>query len=267
VSLLFAHGLCAEDVVDDVERRLGEPRPGIRFVLGEALHEAGAAKQAERQLRLALDRESHSSAARVALAEALLSQRRYADTATEAAAVADDDELAPAARRTELFGRILGGELELARDVVRRAAACRIPDEELRAFAGWAEVAGGSVGPSLPVSSVPPLMVVLDVLLRIQDFKAFEVLVALLHRSELAPREQRERLAGLYLKRGFLQSAAKEWMAVCEAAPDDRALVGLARVAAEHGLPEDAATFATEAMALNPDNAFARKLVGVGGAS
>ena len=58
----------------------------------------------------------------------------------------------------------------------------------------------------------------------------------------------------MYLRRGFLQSAAKEWMDVCAAAPDPRALVGLARVALAHGLPDDAVVFATEALALEPGN-------------
>jgi len=50
-------------------------------------------------------------------------------------------------------------------------------------------------------------------------------------------------------------------MAVCETRPDVRALVGLARVADAHGLGEDSATFASEALALDPDNTMARALL------
>ena len=50
----------------------------------------------------------------------------------------------------------------------------------------------------------------------------------------------------MYLKHGFLQSAAMEWMAVCETSPDVRALLGLARVAHANGQLDDAAVFAGE---------------------
>jgi hypothetical protein len=75
-------------------------------------------------------------------------------------------------------------------------------------------------------------------------------------------RRRRELLASIYLRRGFLESAADEWIAVCEeAGPDGDALVGLARVAAARGLAEDALLFAQEAGALEPGRADAAGLV------
>jgi hypothetical protein len=65
----------------------------------------------------------------------------------------------------------------------------------------------------------------------------------------------------MYLRFGFLQSAAREWMAVCEDAPDPRALVGLARVALAHGQPADASTFAAHALALDPNSMAAQRLL------
>jgi hypothetical protein len=93
------------------------------------------------------------------------------------------------------------------------------------------------------------------------DFTGFESLLPLLHASDLPAREQREVLATMYLRFGFHQSAAREWMAVCESAPDARALLGLARVAAAHGLAQDAITFATEAVALDPAGEDQRALL------
>src|SRR5205085_11090097 len=95
----------------------------------------------------------------------------------------------------------------------------------------------------------------------VQDFQAFEVLLPLLAHCELPPREQRELIACIYLRRGFLASAAEEWMVVCEQQPDCRALVGLAQVAASHGLPEDAATFGAEALRLDPGNTIAQAIL------
>ncbi|MGH2887655.1 MAG: hypothetical protein ACRDPA_33975, partial [Solirubrobacteraceae bacterium] len=103
--------------------------------------------------------------------------------------------------------------------------------------------------------------VILETLLGARDFEQFEKLVILLSRSALANREQRELLATMYLKHGFLQSAAREWMAVCETNPDVRALLGLARVAQANGQLEDAAVFAGEVLKADPTSAGARHVL------
>ena len=64
----------------------------------------------------------------------------------------------------------------------------------------------------------------------------------------------------MYLRRGFLESAADEWIAVAETAPDARAMIGLAQVAVAQGLPDDARSFAAEAVALEPGNSTAAVL-------
>ena len=51
------------------------------------------------------------------------------------------------------------------------------------------------------------------------------------------------------------------WMGICGVQPDARALFGLARVAALHGMPSDAATFAAGALELEPGHEGARKLL------
>jgi hypothetical protein len=113
----------------------------------------------------------------------------------------------------------------------------------------------------LPAAATPYLATILEALLQVQEFKAFEVAVALLNRSELPRREQHELLGAVYLRRGFLASAAEEWMAVCNEQPDARALLGLAQVAVGHGLVQDAMTFAAEALKLDPTSAAATRLL------
>jgi hypothetical protein len=84
----------------------------------------------------------------------------------------------------------------------------------------------------------------------------------LLDRTPIAPREQRELRARMYLRRGFLASAGEEWLAVCGADPRDvRGLVGLAQVAAANGMEEDALNFAREANALDPEDTRAARLL------
>ena len=57
---------------------------------------------------------------------------------------------------------------------------------------------------------------------------------------------------GIYLRRGFLDSAAEEWIASANERPTARAFVGLAQVALARSLPDDAVVFAEHALALDP---------------
>jgi hypothetical protein len=74
-------------------------------------------------------------------------------------------------------------------------------------------------------------------------------------RSTCPWRDKRERLAGVYLRRGFVDLAADEWLSVCEAeGADAPAMIGLAQVAWAKGLAEDAVAFAEEAQAIDPND-------------
>jgi hypothetical protein len=69
-------------------------------------------------------------------------------------------------------------------------------------------------------------------------------------------------MAQMYLRRGFLESAADEWVAACQdIGPDAAALIGLAQVAYARELPEDAVVFASEAQALDPAHQGAARLL------
>jgi tetratricopeptide (TPR) repeat protein len=115
--------------------------------------------------------------------------------------------------------------------------------------------------PPLSEQAVGPLRLMLEALLRVHDFTGFEVLLGALEHTPLQARERRELLADMYLRRGFLASAAQEWMAVCEQEPDVPALLGLARVAAARGMAHEMSDFAAEALAHDPDNEAAASLL------
>ena len=255
-------GVAPEEVAAEVEARVTAMTPTIRFMLGTALFEAGAATAAERQYALVLERQPHNAQARVALAEVLLYLRRYAEAAQTAAALDTDSPLAPIACRSELFARLAGVDLDGLPAARGRAVAAGVPPAEIALFDGWAALAAGATPPApLTLASIPLLSSILEALLRVQEFTAFETLVALLERSDLIGRERRELLAGIYFRRGFLASAAQEWMAVAAQAPDARALLGLARVAKCQGMEQDVAVFAAEALRLDPGCADARALL------
>ena len=267
-AALLADGVDADEVIARVQTRVSELTPTVRFMLATALYERGQTTAAEAQYRELLERQPANGAARVALAEALLSQRRYADAAAEAAALADDDPHASAARRTELFSHLVAGEVAQAREVLARAARASMASAELALFAAWCDLVAGEAGelPAraalLPGDAVLPLLTALEALLRVEEVDAFVALLPLLDRCPISARDRREVLAAMYLRRGFLASAAEEWLAVCGEDPRDvRGLVGLAQVAAAQGMTEDALEFAREAHTLEPGDGRATRLL------
>ncbi|HTU85007.1 MAG TPA: glycosyltransferase [Solirubrobacteraceae bacterium] len=261
-TVLLQSGVDGDAVAAEIEARITDLSPGARFMLASVLYARGAMAAAERQFRAVRSARPQSSQVRARLAEALLNQARYGEAAEEAAGVPEDDAFAGLACRIELWGRIAAGDLDGAQGATARAARAGVSAAELDVFAGWLELASGIQEPrSLRVASTPLLGVILETLLRLHDFEAFEKLLGLLERSSLPPREQRELLASMYLAHGFLASAAKEWMAICESRPDARALLGLARVAAAHGELANAAVFAAEALRHDPASAPARELL------
>jgi glycosyltransferase involved in cell wall biosynthesis len=248
-------------VVSRIEERVPEVTPSVRFMLGTALYEAGVADLAEEQFRGVLERQPDSDPARLALAEALLSQARLDEAAEVARAIADESPLAAPAARTELFALVTAGAD--AGDALERARTCGLPAAEAELFRAWAATGRGEPLPAaLPTDAAPLLLTMLEALLRIQAFDAFERLLPAIDRVGLSWRERRERLAAMYFRRGFLESAADEWIAVCqEGVPDGDALVGLAKVAYARGQADDALVFAQEAAALEPDREDAKRLV------
>ncbi|HWJ50839.1 MAG TPA: hypothetical protein VNR42_07455, partial [Solirubrobacteraceae bacterium] len=192
----------------------------------------------------------------------LLGQRRYAEAARVAGEVSNEQPLAASARRTELFALIAGGEGAAIPAALSRAHASGIDEAELELFAVWQQLASaGDAVEQLSADAVGPLTAVLDGLLRAQDFETFELVHGLLARTPLPAREQRELLAEMYLRHGFIASAAEEWMTVCGEDPDARALLGLARVAATRGMSREAGEFAAAALSQDPDNEEAVELL------
>ena len=263
-QVLLDRGVPADEVAAEVHAVAGEDTPALRFLLAVPLYESGAADAAERELRVVLERQPHAAPARVALAEALLSQRRYAEAAEVAAGVAPESPAAPAAAQSELFGRLAGGEPPAALDAAfARARAAGLGGEPLTLFAAWrALLEGDRPHPTLPAGAGELLFAIFEALLRVQDVDAFVALLPLLDRTPVGGRERYERMAQLYLRRGFVDSAADEWAAACEEhGPDASALAGLAAVAVIRDERGDAELFARAAQELEPSHAGAARVL------
>lgn len=237
---LLRTGTSPADVVTAIHEGVESLTPSVRFLLAVPLYERGAVAEAETELRGVLAAQPGAAPARVALAEALLSQGRLAEAADEADAVDADAPVKPAAVRTALFARLAAGD-----PVDLDAAGPLLPDAERETFAAWAGQG------TLPGAGAALAATMLDALARLERFDAFERLAAALEHGTTPWRETRELLAGVYLRRGFLESAADEWIAVVQRTGGDRpALEGLAEVARRQGLEEEAAMFSAEAAAL-----------------
>ncbi len=256
---MLRRGADPAEVVATIEAGVAEMTPSVRFMTATALYEAGAADAAEPLYAAVVAAQPGNGIARLARAEALLSERRFAEAAAEAAAVDADSPCADAAARSELFSLLLAGEPLAA--AAARARQRGLPAAELALFDAWAAATSGGPGayPALDPGVADLLPTLLEALLRIEQFEAFEALLPALAAAGLAPRACHELLAEIYLRRGFLESAADEWIAACEldGGPDAAALDGLARVAAARGFDEDAELLAGQARELESSSAAA----------
>jgi len=226
-------------------------------MLATSFGEAGLAEDAERWFLRVLERQPDNGVARIGLVEALLSQCRYADAAAEAVKEPEGSSYAPMAANATLFAAAAGG------DVATLAAALETPrvGEAIAEFyRAWAAaLTGGEVAP-VPVEATGTALTALEALLRVQDIDAYTVALEAFSAVELPARQRREALARIYFRRGFLESAADEWIAAVQEQPDAAALVGLAQVAQAQGLHADALVFAEEAVALEPESREAHLL-------
>jgi tetratricopeptide (TPR) repeat protein len=260
-ALLLTVGVRPDEVVADIERRVYPLTSTARFMLGSALQGGGALEAAERQYRLAVANQPGSAEARVALAETLLWLGENADAAKHAAVVGDDPTWGGVARRIQLSGLICDRDLPAARQVLTGPPG-GLSTVERDVFETWMALASGAPSPgALPVAAAGTLGGILETFLRNRSFDEFELLLPALEQSELPTQGRRELLGELYLRHGFLVSAAEEWMAVCAEQPDANALVGLARVAMIDNQPQDVIVFATAALELQPDNLVAAEIL------
>ncbi|MEV4423192.1 glycosyltransferase [Patulibacter sp. NPDC049589] len=242
-AVLLRRGVPGADVVARITALVPGLPPSGRYLVASALHRAGAVDDAERELRAVLAARPGSDAARLQLVETLVLQDRLEEAATEALRVAPGAAREDAALRHAAFCTIAAG---LPVDAVLERTAAVLPAADHALFAAWS---GRDDVP--PPAAAEQALTLLNALARLERFDAFERLAAVYERTGLPWRQRRERLARLYLRRGFLQSAAEEWMSVIDReGPDVDALRGLAIVAAEMGMDEDAAVFAAHADAL-----------------
>jgi tetratricopeptide (TPR) repeat protein len=258
---LVASRLGRELDVDAVLTGVPATGPSAMLLVATALYEAGHAAVAETWFARVLERQPGNGAARIGLVESLLSQRRYRDAAAEAAREEAGSPVAHAAAGAELFALAAAGDGAAVLARRERAIECGLSRADVELYGAWAGVLSGRPAPVyLPPDAVTTAATALEALLRVEDVDAFVTLLQLWEAIAVDPRDRAEILAWIYFRRGFLESAADEWIAVMETRPDPHALMGLAHVAVAREMPSEAAELAAEAVALDPMSGDARAL-------
>ena len=247
----------------EIRASLPAEKPSAQLLLATAFYESAVLEPAEELFRSVLERQPANGVARVGLVEALLSQKRWEDAFELAATEPEASPVARIAASELLFASAAAGDPARTAVALARAEAVGVTQPELETYRAWAALRHGEPAPRvLTEAAGEVVLTVLEALLRVHEFESFEAVLGLLDRVAFDPRDRRERLARLYLRRGFLASAAEEWLAVAAEGPDADALVGLAQVSFAVGEPGEALALARDALAIDPDSSRARKLIG-----
>ena len=248
--------------VAELEALVPEGRVGAMLFAGTALLEHREFEAAERWFRRTLEQQPSNGVARIGLTESYLSQRRYDEAIDEARR---EDELSPtlaAALGAELFAAAASGEAAKLDCALAHAESVLPELFQLPLYRAWMGLMRGeNVSETLPATCAPTALQALEALLRVQELERFGELHELFGLTEIDERTRHEALARMYLRRGFLESAADEWIQVASELPDADALIGLAQVALAQGLPDDARVFAAKALDLEPDDTRAKRVL------
>jgi GT2 family glycosyltransferase/Flp pilus assembly protein TadD len=254
VKLLLANGSTPAELAGELPLE----RPSAALLAASAYLEAGFAEDAEALFRQVLARRPGTAAARMGVLQALLGRGRYGEAAAEAASEPDDAETAPLAASAGMFACALLGDLDRLGAAVERAERVGVAAGELELYRSWADALAGAPLRLLPAAALEPALAALAALLQVREFGDFGRLVAVYECVDVPLEERRARLAELYLRCGYVDSAEDEWH---RGARDADSLVGLAQVALVREQPQEAAALATTALGLDPASHSARKLV------
>ncbi|HVW90717.1 MAG TPA: glycosyltransferase [Gaiellaceae bacterium] len=254
-TLLLRRGATEEEL----RSALPLDRPSASLLAATACLEQSSLGLAEELFQEVLAKQPGNDPARIGLAETLLATSRFADAAAVAADVPQDSPLAAAAAGEIAFAHAAAGD-EASLRAALETVSLHPYDRAL--YEAWAAVLSGSQpAGSIPAPAFATAATALEALLRIQAFAAFEQLAGIADRIAVPADDRREVLARIYLRRGFLDSAADEWIALARERPSARAFVGLAQVAVARELPSDAVAFAEHALQLDPGSAEAGRLL------
>ncbi len=263
-ALLAVPDADPEQVLERLDRGGNDTATWWLF-LGTAFYERGHATIGETLFRRALSRNAAHPAAHVGLAEALLTQRRYADVATEAGDLAVGTAPYLALQRCLAVAAVARGDRAGAEAAALAFASGGDADEAafLRAFAALAEegtvasVSGAAAG----AGAIPGVRM-LDALARLEEFDLFGRLVPTVTGAIGDAQQSALALAELFLARGFYRLAADHALQAIDAGgANARALACLGKAAVAEGMFADAIPVLESSLELDPAQPAVRTLL------
>jgi glycosyltransferase involved in cell wall biosynthesis/predicted Zn-dependent protease len=229
--------------------------------LGTAFYERGHAAHAELLFRRALAKGAQHPATRVGLAEALLTQHRYADVETESGDLAAGTTAFVAMQRSRVLAALLRGDEVALGDALGKLEGAASEDE-LAALRALHEALSGGPVELLARGTVPFLLQQLDALVRLEEFEAFERALPLLDAAIENPAVAAVVLGELYLARGFYRLAGDHALkALDSGANDARTLALLGKSAVAEGLFADALPILEACLELDPNQTAVAQLL------
>ena len=270
VGLELADTLLGAEDADpaDVLRRLesaGNDTATWWLFLGTAFYERGHAELAEDLFRRALGRNAAHPAATVGLAEALLTQKRYADVVDDLAELSIGTPAFLALQRSRALAAVAAGDAaaaESAAAVFAEGGGDPAETAFLEVFARYADHDAPPPATPLAVASASYAVHMLDALARLEEYELFERLVPTVRASIADGRMAALTLAELFLARGFYRLAADHAIEALEVGgPEPRALSCLAKAAVAEGLFEDALPVLQATLELDPAQPAMRTLL------
>ena len=230
--------------------------------LGTAFYERGHAAHAEALFRRTLERSPAHPAATVGLAEALLTQHRYADVGASTRPLGAGTPAATALTRCRLLAGVLAADPAAAEAAAARLAESGSSDEAAFARAFVALHLHDRPAAPLPGGAALHAMTMLDALARLEEFDAFGRTVSLAHAAFGNPRVAELALGELYLARGYYRMAGDAALRAVElGGPDARALALLGKAGVAEGMFEDALDVLEQSLRLDPGQPSVQTLV------
>lgn len=245
--------------------RAHQPTPNL--LIGTRLHEAGHADEADGRYERVLSALPGHGRALVARSELRLWQRRFEEAWECGMQVEALDPVAAAGAESAFLAAVVLDRPELlAAPCDRIASSEPLPAGERAVYVAWrARIAPDSgLHAIVPADGAARATLVrnLEALARLHATDAFELLYGLAAAVVPDAYERGLCMAQLYLRLGFADMAGEELMLLVQRfGPDDELLLGLGKVATIKELWEDAAVFLQEALAVQPAQAEASRLL------
>jgi tetratricopeptide (TPR) repeat protein len=252
----------------EIDRLLGDRSSGVaaNLLIAAALHEQGAYDLANARYERVLVQQPTHGQALVAQAELRLLERRFAE-ANELSLLVDPlDRMAPRGARTAFLAAVLLHDSSLYDEPLRRiTSSTELPAPERAVYVAWRELLDPTdVVALIPADPIAGLTVLtnLEALAKLQATDEFEQLYTLLAAAIPDERARRWELANLFIRRRFADMAGEELIACVEHfGPDAQLLAALGKVATMKEMWEDAEVFLSEAIALDPSQDEAHRLL------